>query len=226
MKRTISAALLLSTVALGGCMTMPRGSTSVDAEPLDKVINRIKADIASYNAYAALHATETPLNNACGGHVNLRVSGVTVQVATITENSIGVEAGAEVPIGPVTLGLGGSGKNTKKQSQTLNFKLIPKPGEGIAADVDDPATRGPFANALVNLRESLLKSSANKPCFTFPDGDDDNSIEFGFNLVRERGGEGKISFLIFSLGGSKNHSREVGNTITVQFTGEGVSAME
>ena len=218
-----SALIAATALALSGCATMPRGATT-DTEPLDKILNRIKADLAGYNAYAAAHANDEPLNNACNGSVKLDVSGVALQLATVTEKSLGGTLGAEVPIGPVTLGLGASRKYSTKNSQTLNFKLIPAPLS--RADVVQLApleNQGPFAKALIELRESLLKSSGNAPCFTFPDGDDDNSIEFGFNVIREKGGEGKISFLIFSIGGEKSSSRDVGNTITLKFTGKGSS---
>jgi hypothetical protein len=220
-----SALIAVTVLALSGCATMPRGATT-DTEPLDKILNRIKADLAGYNAYAAAHANDEPLNNACNGSVKLDVSGVALQLATVTEKSLGGTLGAEVPIGPVTLGLGASRKYSTKNSQTLNFKLIPAPLS--RADVVQLApleNQGPFAKALIELRESLLKSSGNAPCFTFPDGDDDNSIEFGFNVIREKGGEGKISFLIFSIGGEKSSSRDVGNTITLKFTGKGSAMM-
>jgi hypothetical protein len=220
-----SALIAATALALSGCATMPRGATT-DTEPLDKILNRIKADLAGYNAYAAAHANDEPLNNACNGSVKLDVSGVALQLATVTEKSLGGTLGAEVPIGPVTLGLGASRKYSTKNSQTLNFKLIPAPLS--RADVVQLApleNQGPFAKALIELRESLLKSSGNAPCFTFPDGDDDNSIEFGFNVIREKGGEGKISFLIFSIGGEKSSSRDVGNTITLKFTGKGSAMM-
>ena len=208
-------------LALSGCATMPNGATN-DTEPLDKILNRIKTDLAGYNAYAAAHANDEPLNNACSGRVKLDVSGVALQLATVTEKSVGGSLGAEVPIGSITLGLGGSRKYSTKNSQTLKFKLVPAPL--ASKDFAKYATldnQGPFAKALINLRESLLKSSGNEPCFTFPSGDDDNSVEFGFNVVREKGGEGKISFLIFSIGGAKSSSRDVGNTVTVKFTGQG-----
>jgi hypothetical protein len=220
-----SALIAATALALSGCATMPRGATT-DTEPLDKILNRIKADLAGYNAYAAAHANDEPLNNVCNGSVKLDVSGVALQLATVTEKSLGGTLGAEVPIGPVTLGLGASRKYSTKNSQTLNFKLVPAPLS--RADVVQLApleNQGPFAKALIELRESLLKSSGNAPCFTFPDGDDDNSIEFGFNVIREKGGEGKISFLIFSIGGEKSSSRDVGNTITLKFTGKGSAMM-
>ncbi|MFN3748659.1 MAG: trypco2 family protein [Sphingorhabdus sp.] len=217
----ITAAML----GLAGCQTMPRGATT-DTEPLDKILNRIKADLTGYNAYAAAHANDEPLNNACNGSVKLEVTGVALQLATVTEKSVGGSLGAEVPIGPVTLGLGASRKYSTKNSQTLNFKLIPSPlTRAEVAQLSPIENQGPFSKALIELRESLLKSSGNTPCFTFPDGDDDNSIEFGFNLVREKGGEGKISFLIFSIGGENSSSRDVGNTITVKFTGKGSAMM-
>lgn len=219
------ALIAATALALSGCATMPSSATT-DTEPLDKILNRIKADLAGYNAYAAAHANDEPLNNACNGSVKLDVSGVALQLATVTEKSLGGTLGAEVPIGPVTLGLGASRKYSTKNSQTLNFKLIPAPLS--RADVVQLApleNQGPFAKALIELRESLLKSSGNAPCFTFPDGDDDNSIEFGFNVIREKGGEGKISFLIFSIGGEKSSSRDVGNTITLKFTGKGSAMM-
>lgn len=220
-KFTLIAATALT---LSGCATMPRGATT-DTEPLDKILNRIKADLAGYNAYAAAHANDEPLNNACNGSVKLDVSGVALQLATVTEKSVGGTLGAEVPIGPVTLGLGASRKYSTKNSQTLNFKLIPAPmSRAEVVQLAPLENQGPFAKALIELRESLLKSSGNAPCFTFPDGDDDNSVEFGFNVIREKGGEGKISFLIFSIGGEKSSSRDVGNTITLKFTGKG-SAM-
>lgn len=185
-------------------------------------MRRIKQDLAQYAAYEASTSGLDPLPSVCRGQINFRVTAVTVALTTVTEVSSSGEAGAEIPIGGITLGPSASYGRTRNSSQTISFTVEPKPDEGLAGAAVVPPEPGSFYAVLRGLRESLLKASDTKPCLRFPAADkQENSIEFGFTVTRDWSAGGKISFLIFSLGAERKSSQAVGNTVTVNFVAEG-----
>lgn len=83
------------------------------------------------------------------------------------------------------------------------------------------AAPGTFYAALRSLREAMLRARDTPPCLTFPEPkDQENSIEFGFTVTRDRSAGGEISFLIFSLGAERKSSQAVGNTVSVAFVAD------
>lgn len=185
-------------------------------------MRQIKHDLAQYAAYEASLADMEPLPTACRGEVNFKVTSVAVALTTVIEVSSSGEAAAEIPIGGITLGPSGSYGRTRNSSQTISFTVVPVPDEGSAAAAVVPPEPGSFYAVLRGLRESLLKASDTRPCLSFPEADkQENSIEFGFTVTRDRSAGGKISFLIFSLGAERKSSQAVGNTVTVSFVADG-----
>jgi uncharacterized protein YceK len=219
MKKSILLVTVSVATLLSGCASI-RNGPEFGTVKVEDVVRQIKTDINRYNVYAANVANDPPLSNACGGRVNFKISSVSVGLTTVTERSSSGTAGAEIPIGPIKIGASGGLSASRKQSQTLKFKFIPKEandsGNGSWKAVTDD--EGGFTSVLINLRESLIKASDQKPCFTFPAADkQDNSIEFGFTVARGSTTGGKISFLIFNLGGERKFSRQASNTVTVSF---------
>jgi hypothetical protein len=227
MRKIIFLTAISLATSLSGCASI-RNGPELGTVKVEDVVRQIKTDINRYNVYAANVANDPAISNACGGRVNFKISSVSVGLATVTERSSSGTAGAEIPIGPVKIGASGGLTASKKQSQTLKFKFIPKEGtdsgNGSWKSVTDD--EGGFTSVLINLRESLIKASDQKPCFTFPAPDkQDNSIEFGFTVARGSTAGGKISFLIFNLGGERKLSQQAGNTVTVNFKAlEGTSS--
>lgn len=227
MRKTILLATVSVATLLSGCASI-RNGPELGTVKVEDVVRQIKTDINRYNVYAANVANDPPLSNACGGRVNFKISSVSVGLTTVTERSSSGTAGADIPIGPIKIGASGGLNASKKQSQTLKFKFIPKTATDSSngswkAVTDD---EGGFTSVLINLRESLIKASDQKPCFTFPAADkQDNSIEFGFTVARGSTTGGKISFLIFNLGGERKFSQQAGNTVTVSFKAEEGSSL-
>ena len=224
MKKTILLTAVSVATSLSGCTSI-RNGPELGTVKVEDVVRQIKTDINRYNLYAANVANDPALPNVCEGRVNFKISSVSIGLTTVTERSSNGTAGAEIPIGPIKIGASGGLTASKKQSQTLKFKFIPKEaeaknsGNGSWKAVTDD--EGGFTSVLINLRESLIKASNQTPCFTFPAADQqDNSIEFGFTVARGSTSGGKISFLIFNLGGERKFSQQAGNTVTVSFKAE------
>jgi hypothetical protein len=114
--------------------------------------------------------------------------------------------------------ISGGASHATKSSQVVRFTLVPA-ASGVRAP-EPVLPDGGFAATLINLRESLLRASSQKPCFTFPD-DAKNSIEFGFSVTNASNAGGSISFLIFSLGADRKDSFQAANTVTVNFKAKG-----
>lgn len=119
MKKTISA---LCALALCGCVTPGQGGGQPVA--LEDLIRQIKSDIGEYNDYAKAHAGDAPLNTACGGKVNLKITTATINVTTSAKLTEGATAGAEVSPTPfLKLGLSGGVGRELGNSQTLTFTV-------------------------------------------------------------------------------------------------------
>src|SRR5256885_17167018 len=104
MNRAIAA--LSGALLLSGCTTF--SGRVGEPVPLEDLIRQVKKDIGEYNAYAANAATQTPLNNACKGKIDLTIRSVTVSVTTSSKITDGVNGGATVqPNAFVKVGVSG-----------------------------------------------------------------------------------------------------------------------
>ncbi len=220
--------VLAGALALSGCITpsVPTGTTV----PLEELIRQIKSDVGQYNAYAAEHINDAPLNTACGGRINLAVKAITVSVTTSAKQEQSGTIGAEVTPFPF-LKLGGSGGMGRgfENSQNLTFTVIPvSPGSApSAAGQQDALPPSQLLTVLRGLRESLLKASDKTPCLTFPTAEDqENSVEFGFTATKTNSVGGSVNLFIFAIGGSRSNERTAAHTITIAFVGTGVSFVQ
>lgn len=222
MKKIIST---LCALSLCGCVTSIQGGGQPVA--LEDLIRQIKSDIGEYNDYAKAHAGEAPLNNACGGKVNLKITAATVTVTTSAKLTEGATAGAEVsPLPFLKIGVAGGAGREFGNSQTLSFTVVPvsSDGNGEAAALaasQESRPRSQLYGVLTNLRESLLKASDKTPCLRFPDEGQDNSIEFGFSATRSQSMGGTINLYIFALGTNRSSERSAAHTIKIAFEGDG-----
>lgn len=214
-------ALLASACALSltACATV-RGPVG-DPVPLEDVIRQIKKDVGEYNAYAALHANDAALPNACKGKIDLTVRMVTVSVTTASKVTEGVNAGAQVqPEAFLKIGVSGGASSNIGNSQVLTFNLVP---QTLADGRSAAAQPSQLYSVLTNLRESLLASGDTTPCLKFPEAEKDqkNSVEFGFTATKGTTAGVSVNLFIFSLGASHGDERTVAHKITIAFTGEG-----
>lgn len=231
---------------LSGCATTKQYTGT--PVRLDDLIRQIKSDMGQYNAYAAAHTADAPLNTACGGKVNLAIKAITVSVTTAAKITQGVTAGAEVtPFRFLKAGASASEGGEFGNSQVLTFTVVPatRPTAGgngnfSATTTAQPAIEGAtitsaleakppsqLYSVLTNLRESLLKASDTTPCLTFPKEEQDNSVEFGFAATYSQTTGGAINLFVFSLGATKTKERTAAHTIKVAFEAEpGARAVE
>ena len=198
-------------------MSQPTGQ----AVPLEELINQIKSDIGQYNKYAADHAADAPLNNACGGKIDLTIKAVTVTVTTVAKSSEGATAGAEVsPVAFLKLSAGGGLSSAQENSQVLNFTLVPASPAASVTSENAPRPSQLLA-VLTNLRESLLRSSAATPCLRFPEKDQENSVEFGFTATKSSTTSVGVNLWIFAVGYNRGSERTAAHTVKIAFEGAG-----
>ena len=214
-----SCATLAGALCLSACTTMsgPVG----EPVPLEDLVRQIKKDIGEYNAYAALHANDPALPNACRGKIDLTVKAVTVSVTTAAKLNEGVTAGAQVqPEAFLKVGLAGGAGTSIGNSQVLTFNLVP---ETLADGRSVPAQPSQLFAVLTNLRESLLRAGDTTPCLKFPEAEKDqkNSVEFGFTATKGTSAGISVNLFIFSLGASRSDERTAAHKITIGFTGQG-----
>jgi hypothetical protein len=223
MKRAFSG--IAAILTLSGCATMgaPPAGPPVTVEEL---IRQIKHDIGEYNDYAVSHANDAELGTACKGKVDLTIKSVTVSVTTKAKTSQGSTAGAEVaPTAFLKLAASGAIGRSVENSQVLSFTLEPIPltEEQLRAGFQAPIPQSQLGSVLSNLRESLLRASDTKPCLHFPEKDQDNSVEFGFEAVRNSSVTGGINLWIFAIGHTRASERTAAHSIKIQFEGSGQS---
>lgn len=213
-------AALAGALSLSACNTFsaPVG----EPVPLEDLIRQIKKDIGEYNAYAAAHANDPALPNACKGKIDLTVRAVTVSVTTASKITEGVNAGAQVqPEAFLKVGVTGGASSNVGNSQVLTFNMVP---ETLADGRSVAAQPSQLFHVLTNLRESLLRSGDTKPCLKFPaEKDQKNSVEFGFTATKGSSSGISVNLFIFSLGASRGDERTAAHKITIGFTGEGVA---
>jgi hypothetical protein len=210
---------LACALALSGCTTF--SGRAGEPVPLEDLVRQIKKDIGEYNAYAAAHANDPALPNACKGKIDLTVRAVTVSVTTASKITEGVNAGAQVqPEAFLKVGVTGGANRSFANSQVLTFNLVPETvadGRAVAAQPSQ------LFSVLTNLRESLLRAGDTTPCLKFPEAEKDqkNSVEFGFTATKGTSAGISVNLFIFSLGASRGDERTVANKITIGFTGQG-----
>jgi len=208
--------LLFSSVLLAGCSVFSPTPNTVN---LETVLARIKIELGMYEKYELKHAGDGPLNNACGGYVNFHVTSaqLTLTVAHNTKTEISPKLGLPVPL-PATLSVNASGSSTRKGTQTLVLTVYPAPDTGFK---DLPAsTDTPLADALIGLREAMLKESRQRPCVYLRQDNNavKNTLSFAMEIDTSTSETVNFGYTIFGLTGS--HSDETDRTNKIQITFE------
>ena len=194
---------------------------------VEDLIRQIKHDIGEYNDYAARHASDDRLNTACKGKIDLTIKSVTVSVTTKAKTSEGATAGAEVaPAAFLKLAASGGVSRSVENSQVLSFTLVPVHPDATKMSAESLPPQSQLGSVLSNLRESLLRASDTEPCLRFPEKDQDNSVEFGFEAVHGANASAGINLFIFAIGASHGRERTAAHTIKIQFEGEGQSFIQ
>ena len=215
--------LLVPALALAGCATLRQRPPPGEPVQLEDLIRQIKSDVGQYNDYAAAHAADAPLNTACGGKVDLRITRVAVSVTTVSKSSQGGSVGAEVsPMPFVKLGGGAAAGSARESSQVLSFTLEPMPGAAPGVRPAGPPSQ--LYAVLTDLRQSLLKASDATPCLRFPKDGQDNSVEFAFQATRSSSTSFGVNLMIFAIGGNTSRERTAAHTIKINFEGGGGSS--
>jgi hypothetical protein len=213
--------------ALGalGCALTVSGCAHFNQPPpgppvtLEEVIRQIKSDVGQYNVYATEHLKDVPLNNACGGKIDLFIKTVTVSVTTVTKASQDATLGAEVsPNAFIKLGASGGRGWSTESSQGLTFTLVPA-ATGVAQPQPVPPSQ--LYLALKDLRESLLRASDATPCLRFPEKEQENTLQFGFQATKTNNMSVGVNLFIFAIGFNKGSERTAAHTIKIGFEGTG-----
>jgi hypothetical protein len=205
---------------VSGCVTAT--PTAGPPVTLEQVIRQIKSDIGAYNDYARAHEGDVPQNDACGGKIDLTIEAVTVNVTTVTKLAEGGSAGAELSPNPIIKISGGVGRSlSNESSQTLSFTLVP-----VAGSNSTPVASSRLYLALKDLRESLLRASNATPCLSFPTGDQDNSVEFGFQATQSTTNSLGANLFIFAFGYSRGDERTAAHSVKIAFKGVGQSFVQ
>lgn len=163
----------------------------------------------------------------CTGQIDFKVEKVKLTVLTEVENKGGANASLQVPLNIATANVGASGSLSRKGSLTTSFEIAPDFDQKIEGPlVPVPQFSGlPISSTLEALRSDLIATADVEPCFNFKVQDAGaNSIKWGFTVTKATGGNGKVTFVLFSLGAEASTTSAVTNTIEVTFQASGGSA--
>ena len=210
-------------LVLSACFGMKSGPKPIASPPdfpvTEDVIRALKADLAEYLVYQQSVDNQPALNNACQGQLNFKVSSIDVKLTTTSEFGTNGSLGSKVPVAGFELGPKLAGSRTDKSSQDLSFSIEIRPNDKFSGTVTTPRP-GTFYAALRSTREAMLAASDVRPCLTFT-AKQDNSITAAFEAKKERETGIGVSFLIFSVEAGAKQGVTTGNSVTVNFAGEG-----
>jgi hypothetical protein len=228
-RRTVIAGLG-ATGLLPGCATVSGTSRSLRTVSFESLVRQMKHDVGSY---IFQHQDETPqlVRPPCGGQIDLVIQRVKMTVTATVDQTGGINAGLKVPINVITLEAGGGRSHTINNSVSVGLTLWPlDPGAGnpVSPRLEAPPPPSdefvgtPICDALNQLRRDLRQTADTAPCFNFGDGDkQDNSVKWAFSVSDEDTVSGKLTILVFSIGGDSTVTHTFANTIEASFVGSG-----
>jgi len=216
------AALVTATPSLAKAK-----KTEAQAPTVTEVVVYLKNELELFDAYERQKVDSSKFG--CGGAITLKLSRFDIEMTTVTSSdaSVGINAEATVPLGPVTVG-GSYGRGGSRDfTQTLNLSFDPVPIADLKGKLDvaffpsnvpiqKPFEHGAVANSLIQLEQSLRGAGAVEPCFALV-SDAKQAITMGFSLAKSKKSGFSFSFLIFSVGSNRSESSENINTITAHF---------
>lgn len=217
-------------VALTACGTAP--PRPVDPVSVADVVSAIKVDLLVAQRYLRWAAGQAAKKNACQGMVSFTLGTVTVELNTLSTHIGSGSVGATVPLEPITVTLGASGSQEMTNTQTIRFVLATQDTLELNQETidKDPAVNllpstYPITVGLRTLREGLLSASDKRPCVAVgPVVSDpkeakgfEGALVYSFLLDAKSAGEGKVSFLVFSVGGGASNRAQTSNKVSVTF---------
>ncbi|VWB32652.1 hypothetical protein BLA6993_01412 [Burkholderia lata] len=208
--------LLLPSVLLSGCSVFSPPPPTVN---LEDVLSRVKIELGMYEQYEVKHANDAPLHNACRGYVNFHVTSAQVTLSVVHTSKTEVDPKLTLPVPlPATLSVSATGSLTRKGTQTLALNVYPAADTGITPL--SPTTDTPLADALIGLREAMLKESARKPCVYLRQDNNavKNTLSYAMEIDTSVGEGVNFGYTIFGLTGS--HSDETDRTNKIEITFE------
>ena len=188
----------------------PQTAPNTAAITVDKVIRRIREELAVYNAMRRAEAADAKI-------IDIAITSATVRLVTQTD-------GAAMPIRVVTAAPTGEMNLSGKAIQTVSLTIYPASDGSAPTASALPLADFPIAAYFSELRHALAAGSAtDKGAFQPPLGDlrppeEENRVEFGFSI--EIGAEGglKLAFPHTGFDAAVARRRPLENTVTVRYT--------
>jgi hypothetical protein len=232
------------------------GAALVEGEEMSAVFARVKEEIGFYLADSVEVERHWPqllkdlqVHSVCGSEpINFEITQVHMEFDVENEVSAGVSGGFKVPVlsrkDVADLNASGSYSHDRTVTDSVTYNYYPPTLKkylqaGLAASAHG-GTQAASQSALeadrktavilptLNaLRDSLIKASANYPCFRNTQKSDPvNTISFKVALVDDGKGSGGFDIKVVNMGVSGERKHSGVNTITVSFRPSSASDLD
>lgn len=230
-----ACALLFSACQSGP--VNPANDNTISSADMYKALIRVKQEVGLFlydsvqvrNQWPQLR-DQLQLNGpTCGdGYVGFRIDSVTIEMSADSNLALSGGAGISLPT-TVKPDLNGTLSTTRSGSNKVTYAYFPpttldyEKQLNAAADAgaNDPAIRDKavITPLLDNLRDSIIRATAVKPCFHATDGGyKDDSISVNVGITDESKTTGGISFYLVDLSASRDKKLDRATTLTVHYT--------
>jgi hypothetical protein len=227
------------------------GAALVKSEEMSAVFARVKEEIGFYLADSVEVERRWPqllkdlkVHSVCSREpINFEITQVHMEFDVENQVSAGVSGGFKVPVlspkDVAELNASGSYSHDRTVTDSVTYNYYPptlkkylqaRRARG-AQDGTGPARAADRASAVIlptlnALRDSLIKATANYPCFRNTEkSDPDNTISFKVALVDDGKGSGGFDIKVVNMGVSGERKHSGVNTITVSFRPSSAAAL-
>lgn len=180
-----------------------------------------------------------PLGGVCGdGKIRIHIEKIDMDFIAAYDDAAGAKGGVKIPFAPENSGSAGAGATLDEGGGIeLHFTyFVPATLPATAPDtpsrrLEDIIARGPIANALIDLRDGLIRAAGQKPCFLDrPEKQKDPVAEtaiFSVKIVRSGNVEAGFDLWIVnaSANGTVSGTRSSKITVTYSVTSEDEAAL-
>ncbi|WP_157089446.1 hypothetical protein [Bosea sp. WAO] len=220
--RGVAALLLLCSI--GGCANEFAAREAITADQIQRVVDDLKRQVSIYVAYqnsreGRQRLVEQSSTNPCGnGLIDFDIKSVKITLLMTTEKSgsLGLDV-APIPVGGATLGGGFSFSSSRADTQELTFSASPLKNSNFRYVGQENVETAPIAGALINLRDSLIKSSKVENRICFQTSNADNTFKLGVTLSSKFGADGTLGVAPLAVTASGETKGSTGNTLVVTF---------
>ena len=226
-------------LALAGCVTGTSliRQNALSADELTRTIVEVKQQVQMYRdyiGYVRMHPEEdrarvvaAQQGFVCGNGrgLDFEIIAVKFDLTVTSQSKIAGAGGAALPIGsPVPVGNFGvsvGGSHTVNDTQQLVFNAYPDPAEPseVRPDIDN----APLAEALVNLRDALLKAATGPGACMAPYNiydeakDPGHTFKLALMVTDTTTAGATVGLSIINVSSSAENQSITGNAITVTF---------